>query len=44
MLIVEVNEHFGHAVADLFASEGFLKIEIVYDLSQKQRIVRGIKA
>jgi release factor glutamine methyltransferase len=44
MLIVEVNEHFGHAVAEVFASEGFLKIEIVYDLSQKQRIVRGIKA
>jgi release factor glutamine methyltransferase len=44
MLIVEVNEHFGHAVADLFASVGFLKIEIVYDLSQKQRIVRAIKA
>ena len=44
MLIVEVNEHFGHAVADIFVSEGFLKIEIVYDLSQKQRIVRGIKA
>jgi release factor glutamine methyltransferase len=44
LLIVEVNEHFGHAVVELFAEYGFLQIEIVYDLSQKQRMVRGIKA
>ncbi len=43
MLIVEINEHFGHAVSELFTGQGYTHVEIVYDLSQKARIVRGIK-
>jgi release factor glutamine methyltransferase len=44
LLIVEVNEHHGHEVGNLFTAEGYDNIEIIYDLAQKQRIVKGIKS
>ena len=43
LLIVEINEHLGHAVAELFEQAGYSNIEIIYDLAQKQRMVYGLK-
>jgi release factor glutamine methyltransferase len=43
LLIVEINEHLGHAVAELFEQQGYSSIEIIYDMAQKQRMVYGLK-
>jgi release factor glutamine methyltransferase len=42
LLAVEVNERFGNEVASLVAAGGFTEVEIVNDLSGKERIVTGI--
>jgi release factor glutamine methyltransferase len=42
-LIVEINERFGSAVSALFASYDFKNVEIIKDMSGKDRIVRGTK-
>jgi release factor glutamine methyltransferase len=43
LLCVEINERFGRDVAKLFFDSGFEKIEIIRDLSGKERMVRGVK-
>lgn len=43
LLIFEINERFGDEVSRLLGDEGYEDVKIVYDLNQKQRIVRGIK-
>jgi release factor glutamine methyltransferase len=42
LLAVEINERFGKEVATLFEQNDFQKVEIIKDLSGKQRIVKGI--
>jgi release factor glutamine methyltransferase len=42
ILLVEINERFGHDTAHVFALHGFDHIEIIKDLSGKDRIVTGI--
>ena len=42
LLAVEVNERFGNEVASLFSAGGFTEVEIVNDMSGKERIVKGI--
>ncbi len=42
MLAVEINERFGKEVANLFQQNNFKKVEIIKDLSGKDRIVKGI--
>jgi len=42
LLAVEVNERFGNEVASLVVAGGFTEVEIVNDLSGKERIVTGI--
>lgn len=42
-LAVEINERFGKEVAQLFLNRGFQKVNIIKDLSGKDRIVKGIK-
>lgn len=42
LLAVEINERFGKEVADLFKQNNFQEIEIIKDLSGKNRIVKGI--
>ncbi len=36
---VEINEHFGNEVADIFIKEGYHSIRIIKDLDNKHRIV-----
>jgi len=43
LLIFEINERYGEAVAALLNSSGYIGVEIIKDLSQKQRMVKGIK-
>ncbi len=42
LLAVEINERFGKEVADLFKHNNFQAIEVIKDLSGKDRIVKGI--
>lgn len=42
-IVVEINERYGKETADVFCAEGFTAIEILKDLSRKDRIVTGIK-
>lgn len=42
LLAVEVNERFGNEVALLFTTGGLTDVEIIKDLSGKERIVTGI--
>lgn len=42
MLAFEINERFGKDVADLFLTSGFTEVQIIKDLSNKERIVKGI--
>jgi release factor glutamine methyltransferase len=42
-LAVEINERFGKEVADVFLQAGFQKVNILKDLSGKNRIVMGLK-
>ncbi|MEO7988022.1 MAG: peptide chain release factor N(5)-glutamine methyltransferase [Chryseolinea sp.] len=42
LLAVEINERFGKEVADLFKHNNFQEIEVIKDLSGKDRIVKGI--
>ncbi len=44
MLIVEINERFGHEVKYLFESSDFQRVSIHQDLSNKDRIVKGYTA
>jgi len=44
LLGVEINETFGREVRSLFESEGFSNVEIIRDLSSKDRIVTGRKS
>jgi release factor glutamine methyltransferase len=43
MIIFEINERFGKQVADLLQKCGFDEIEIVKDISGKERIVKAIQ-
>ncbi|HYC87214.1 MAG TPA: peptide chain release factor N(5)-glutamine methyltransferase [Chryseosolibacter sp.] len=43
LLAVEINEKFGEDIAVLFSRNGFLEIEVIRDLSGKNRIVTGRK-
>ncbi|MBT1706034.1 peptide chain release factor N(5)-glutamine methyltransferase [Chryseosolibacter indicus] len=43
LLAVEINWQFGKEVALLFEQNGFAKVEIVKDISGKDRIVKGVK-
>jgi release factor glutamine methyltransferase len=38
---VEINEHFGAATQQLFTDNGFAKVEIVQDISGKDRIIKA---
>lgn len=40
-LWVEVNEHFGKDVADIFKEQGYNSVRIIKDLNNKDRIVTG---
>lgn len=42
LLAVEINERFGQETAALFELNNFTKVEIIKDLSGKERIVKGI--
>lgn len=42
-IYLEINEAFGRQVADLLENEGFKKVQVVKDLQQKDRIVKGVK-
>lgn len=41
LLCVEINERYGEAVSELFTAAGYKNVQIVKDLSGKDRIVRG---
>jgi release factor glutamine methyltransferase len=41
ILCVEINERYGDAVQELFARAGYSEIQVVKDLSGKNRIVKG---
>ena len=41
-VIVEINEHCGEEVADLFLAHRFSGVEIIKDFNNKNRIVHGI--
>lgn len=41
LLCMEINERYGEAVGELFAEAGYKDIQIIKDLSGKDRIVRG---
>jgi len=38
---VEINEHFGNATKRLFEEKGFEKVEVIQDISGKDRIVKA---
>jgi release factor glutamine methyltransferase len=38
--VVEINEALGEETAEVFRSRGFLKVEVVKDLYEKDRFVR----
>jgi len=42
LLAVEINERFGKETAELFELNNFQNVEIIKDLSGKERIVKGI--
>jgi release factor glutamine methyltransferase len=42
LLCVEINERYGEAVRELFAEAGYKGVQIIKDLSGKDRIVRGL--
>jgi release factor glutamine methyltransferase len=42
-VFVEINEHYGNEVADIFKDAGFLTVQIVKDLQGKNRIVSASK-
>jgi release factor glutamine methyltransferase len=41
LLAVEINERFGHDVADIFGNEGFSDVSVAKDIFYKDRIVTG---
>ncbi len=43
-LLVEINERFGKEVAQIFFDSGFQKVNILKDLSGKDRIVKALKS
>jgi release factor glutamine methyltransferase len=43
LLAVEINENYGQEVSRLFQNAGFQDVAIVNDISEKARIVRGVK-
>jgi release factor glutamine methyltransferase len=40
---VEINEHFGNEVADIFKEHGYRSVRIIKDLDNKNRIVTALK-
>jgi release factor glutamine methyltransferase len=44
LVVVEINEQYGDSVKQLFLKNGFTSVEIIKDLSGKDRIVKGILA
>ena len=42
-LMVEVNEHYGHEVAQLFIDEGLHSVQLLQDLQGKDRMVSCVK-
>lgn len=42
-IYLEINEAFGREVTGLLENEGFEKVQVVKDLQQKDRIVKGVK-
>jgi len=42
LLIVEINERYGAEVAQLFIDNNFVEVDVIKDLSGKDRIVKGI--
>lgn len=43
LIAVEINENFGKDVSELFHEAGFKDVEILTDIADKPRIVRGVK-
>lgn len=43
LLAVEINENFGTDVLQLFLRIGFQEVQVINDISEKPRIVRGVK-
>jgi release factor glutamine methyltransferase len=43
LLLTEINELFGHEIAQIFADNGFDEIEILKDINNKDRIVKGMR-
>jgi methylase of polypeptide subunit release factors len=43
MVMVEINEKSGKNVRDLFEREGYQAVNIVKDISGKDRIVKAVK-
>lgn len=41
-VIVEINEQYGHDVADLYRARGFTGVEVLTDIFGKNRIVHGV--
>ncbi len=41
-LYVEINEQFGDEVASLFNKKGFQKVEVIKDISNKNRMVKAV--
>ncbi len=42
LLAVEINEQYGEAIKQLYLAHGFIDVNIIKDLSGKDRIVKGI--
>lgn len=42
-VMVEINERFGNATADVFHEKGFTDVRIIKDMQNKDRIVRAVK-
>ena len=44
LLTVEINERFGKEVSEIFTRQGFIYVEIIPDVSGKERIVKGYRS
>lgn len=42
LLVVEINERFGNDIATVLKDNGFTEVQVVRDLFEKERIVKGI--
>lgn len=43
LLAVEINERFGLEVSEIFMSHGFAEVAVLKDVSDKPRVVKGVK-